>query len=317
MNPIYTGKMIARLRKESGLTQAELAEKLNVSDKAVSKWERGISCPDVSLWNALSIILNSDIESLIYGIYGTDFSRKWRGILFLDDSVPADLIIYNRPLIDYLLAQFLLAGIKDITVIGKCSRVSFPGVSIQFLEHKGQLNQRFTDPLVVIFGNRFLYGPDLTRHFNRAMSRTDGITILSTLKRIGQYPIRVDADKRLVLSKTESINQYFAEPYLFVPESEIFRLYSHIGDFKDIIRLSGIYAKTFSRGMGVFEINSYENAFKFSEYVRLMEEITGEQIGCVEEILIRRGMANYETVIKDCCKETRLYLKSIFQDENM
>lgn len=43
MDQIKTGQTIAHLRKESGLTQAELAEKLGVSDKAVSKWERGVS----------------------------------------------------------------------------------------------------------------------------------------------------------------------------------------------------------------------------------------------------------------------------------
>ena len=141
MNQIYTGKLIASLRKELGLTQVELAEKLNVSDKAVSKWERGISFPDVSLWNTLSIILNTDIESLVYG---ADFSRSWKGVLFLDDSVPADIIIYNRPLIDYLLSQFLLVGINDITVVGKCSRVSFPGVSIKVLGNMEQLNRQLT-----------------------------------------------------------------------------------------------------------------------------------------------------------------------------
>lgn len=42
------GEMIAALRKEQGLTQAALAEKMNVTDKAVSKWERDLSCPDIN-----------------------------------------------------------------------------------------------------------------------------------------------------------------------------------------------------------------------------------------------------------------------------
>ena len=43
MNSYITGAMIRRLREEKRMTQAELAEKLNVSDKAVSKWETGVS----------------------------------------------------------------------------------------------------------------------------------------------------------------------------------------------------------------------------------------------------------------------------------
>ena len=43
MNQIDTGKFIAGCRKEKGLTQAQLAEKLNITDRAVSKWETGVS----------------------------------------------------------------------------------------------------------------------------------------------------------------------------------------------------------------------------------------------------------------------------------
>lgn len=43
------GQFVAQLRKEKGLTQKELAQKLYLSDKAVSKWERGLSIPDVAL----------------------------------------------------------------------------------------------------------------------------------------------------------------------------------------------------------------------------------------------------------------------------
>ena len=42
------GETIANLRKQKGMTQSELAEKMNVTDKAVSKWERDLSCPDIN-----------------------------------------------------------------------------------------------------------------------------------------------------------------------------------------------------------------------------------------------------------------------------
>ena len=59
------GAFIAQLRKEKGLMQKELAEKLYVSDKAVSKWERGLSIPDVTLLIPLSKILDVSVTELL------------------------------------------------------------------------------------------------------------------------------------------------------------------------------------------------------------------------------------------------------------
>lgn len=56
---------IVLLRKEKGLTQAQLAEKLNYSDKAVSKWERGESLPDVAVLKSLAEILGVSVDYLL------------------------------------------------------------------------------------------------------------------------------------------------------------------------------------------------------------------------------------------------------------
>ena len=56
------GAFIAGIRKEKQITQAELAKRLHVTDKAVSKWERGLGYPDVSLINDLSSILGVDAK---------------------------------------------------------------------------------------------------------------------------------------------------------------------------------------------------------------------------------------------------------------
>lgn len=60
------GNNIARLRKEAGMTQAELAERLNYSDKAVSKWERGESMPDILTLMQMSQHFGKDINELLY-----------------------------------------------------------------------------------------------------------------------------------------------------------------------------------------------------------------------------------------------------------
>ena len=61
------GQFISELRKSCQMTQKELADKLNVSDKAVSKWERGLSCPDISLLTPLSNILGVTTTELLNG----------------------------------------------------------------------------------------------------------------------------------------------------------------------------------------------------------------------------------------------------------
>ena len=59
------GMMIAELRKSCGMTQAELAEKMGVTDKAVSKWERDLSCPDIVSFPHLAEILGVSVNELM------------------------------------------------------------------------------------------------------------------------------------------------------------------------------------------------------------------------------------------------------------
>ena len=61
------GKFIAACRKEKGLTQMQLAEKLNITNRAVSKWETGKSMPDVSLMLDLCDILGINVNELLSG----------------------------------------------------------------------------------------------------------------------------------------------------------------------------------------------------------------------------------------------------------
>ena len=67
MDLIKIGKYIAEKRKALGLTQKQLAEKLNMSDKSVSKWERGICLPDVSIYMELCSILRISINEFLTG----------------------------------------------------------------------------------------------------------------------------------------------------------------------------------------------------------------------------------------------------------
>ena len=59
------GTMIAELRKQQGMTQMELAGKMGVTDKAVSKWERDLSCPDINSLPDLAEILGVSVDELM------------------------------------------------------------------------------------------------------------------------------------------------------------------------------------------------------------------------------------------------------------
>ena len=61
------GNFVKELRKEKNLTQKELAKRINITDKAVSKWERGLSFPDITMLNILSKELDVTVEELLNG----------------------------------------------------------------------------------------------------------------------------------------------------------------------------------------------------------------------------------------------------------
>ena len=67
MNQIKIGKFIAKKRKEQGYTQMQLAEKLGITDRAVSKWETGKSLPDASIMLELCGLLKITVNDLLCG----------------------------------------------------------------------------------------------------------------------------------------------------------------------------------------------------------------------------------------------------------
>ena len=70
------GSFIAARRKDNGLTQSQLAEKLGITDKAISKWETGKSMPDLSLFNPLCNLLQITLNELLLGEFISDENLK-------------------------------------------------------------------------------------------------------------------------------------------------------------------------------------------------------------------------------------------------
>lgn len=67
MDCVKVGRLIRTLRNEKKMTQKQLADNMNISDKTISKWERGLGCPDVSLLAELSCFLEVNIEEMLKG----------------------------------------------------------------------------------------------------------------------------------------------------------------------------------------------------------------------------------------------------------
>lgn len=175
MNYIKRGELLAKLRKEAGYTQRSLANALFVSDKAISKWERGLCMPDSTLLTKLSMLLDVDIEHLISGLnpYGDE---KIYGEIRCNDL---DYSIAGKPLIYYLISYLMLVGIKDISIT--TNKKNFLSDS-DFCQYG--LNISFgscfhNKKTIVIYDKFFLFGANITRYFHSFLaSRTNIIPVL-------------------------------------------------------------------------------------------------------------------------------------------
>ena len=111
-----TGTLIKELRKEKNMTQKDLADLLHITDRAVSKWERGLCAPDISLLEPLSKALDISITELISGerVAQNEISEK------IEESAK-NVIDYSKNEIAYKIKLFkkkyLVATIIGIAVV--------------------------------------------------------------------------------------------------------------------------------------------------------------------------------------------------------
>lgn len=138
MNQTEIGKFIAKCRKEKKLTQAQLAEKLNITDRAVSKWETGKSMPDSSIMLALCEILGITVNELLSGenIDMESYEKKADANLIALKRKAENNMTKNG-IISILFSVTLLIGIMvclicDIAISGTLTWSLIPVSSIVF-----------------------------------------------------------------------------------------------------------------------------------------------------------------------------------------
>lgn len=135
-------RFIAELRKEKKLTQRDLANKLGVTDKAVSKWERGLSCPDIAILSPLSDILGITTTELLKGektaASTPEVETVVEATLQFADTVTKHKTKEMRAIIIVTLSIFSLSGIVICTITnfaisGRLTWALFPISSIIFI----------------------------------------------------------------------------------------------------------------------------------------------------------------------------------------
>ena len=275
------GNTIAFLRKQFGMTQAELAQKLLVTDKAVSRWERGIGSPDISLLVRLSSVLDTDIEAILEGNF-THNENEYKGLLIMDypDTIHADSFLHNKRIVCFQLSFFLLSGIREICIRGNPKDVEFAksefqdgsslGITLFYesVKEKSELGSQKseyfkqknkTSSLLVIDGLDFLYGKGITSFLKRLLFDSVSSMCVLTYKK---------EPTALKFFPTESrMNMVSSAP-------------SNSGKSGNFL---------LGRGIICFPIKDEKDLLDAGNITRLIEEHQGENIADLREIAQNRG----------------------------
>lgn len=291
MDSVKVGRAIKTLRTGAGYTQHQLADLMGVTDQAVSKWERGLSVPDVSIVTKLSLLLNVDVDNLLEGNI-TYLEKAWHGFLVLDENpkIFSGSEAYGKPLVYFYLSYFMLAGIGKIYI-------SCPERDRRWIEDRIGDGREYGIELkygrpkepentMVVYNNPFVYGPNLTKYFQRAMSRPFGISVLTVAKTIGGSEIQISYDNyKAVQDAGRSGIMQFCAPIVFFPK----KYFNQIDQVEDITSLEPLYAEPMGNGMIEYPITDEDSMWDTSSFLRYLKKQMGKDIYDLHEIAINRN----------------------------
>ena len=302
------GRAIKELRLRAGYTQSELAECLDVTDKAVSRWERCLGVPDISLLAKLCNILNTDIDNLLEGNISY-LEHSWHGVLILDETeagILPDAAIHGKSPAQIAVSYFFLAGIRHITVIGSskyteaAERVLGDGKRYGAVftycsdEHRA-FNDEFS--LMVVHSGAFLYGANLTRYFQRAITNTKGVSCLVIPQTAGGERVYFDGAHK-VKTACEMSDKYFRLPICFCKERnvDIQHIFSEESSLHTVEPLG--------RGMIYRQLESWNDVSEVANFIRFAEDSAGGFLYCLEEIAWRRGFISKDELRRSADENT-------------
>ena len=183
MDTVKIGNFIKELRKEKGFTQKELADRLFITDRAVSKWERGLSAPDISLLEPLSDIFDVSINELITGQRNEAYTED------NTDTLIKEMIVYsnneiNTKLIDYkkgIIIKILKSLFAAVFFLMIAIQIGGDGFGIGcipaylHLEKTTNAIEKYDEDKI----NRYIYNAKEMDVYNKLIAlREEGIDIL-------------------------------------------------------------------------------------------------------------------------------------------
>lgn len=243
-----TGRIIKEKRIEAGFTQQTLAAALHITDKAISKWERGLCLPDVSLLPKLSLLLDVDLDVLMAKSIEQE---EWIGVIDIRDC-DFSHIIYDKPLVYYLLIHYLLLGIKKIHVLtDEANRKYLQGQPFTNLGFHFSFDKPDVANMMILNRPWFLFGSDLTQQFQGAMLSERNITLVPA----NQEPV-------FFFSRGSF---YFSDPKKFIKTAA---------------------KRTLGRGMVCLDMSDYGKMLDAANFVRLYQQNTGLMIGDLKEVVL-------------------------------
>lgn len=258
------GNIIKEHRIRAGFTQNTLAAALHVTDKAISKWERGICLPDVTLMPKLSLLLDVDLE---FFISKTIEQNKWVGLIDIQNC-DFSQIVYDKPLAYYLLSHYLLLGITEIHFI------------------TDDMNKAFLDSkLFCTLGFRFSF--DIPMHRNMMILNHPWFLFGSDLTEQFQGAMLSERKTKLVPTNQEPV-------FFFSHDDEYFR------DKKHFCKTAA--ARTLGRGMICLDMGDPDKLLEVASFIQTYQRNSGLLIGSLEEIAFRRGDISAESLLSLAAK---------------
>ncbi len=245
---VETGKIIKELRIKAGFTQKALAEALHITDKAVSKWERGLCLPDVALLPKLSLLIDVDMDVLIAKSIEQE---EWVGVIDIQDC-DFSQIIYDKPLVYYLLIHYLLLGIIKIHVLtDEVNRKYLNGQAFTDLGFHFSFDKPENGNMMILNHPWFLFGSDLTHQFQGAMLSERNVKFVPQ----NQEPVFFFSHG----------NGYFNDPKKFMKTAAI---------------------RTLGRGMVCLDMSDYDKSLDVASFVRIYQHNTGLHIADLQEVVL-------------------------------